>query len=42
MNFSYRRLHALLASTVSSITVIEEVAYILSMLPFGAKIAVDR
>ena len=42
MDAAYRRLHALLASAVSSITVINEIAYLLLRLPFGAKIAADR
>ena len=42
MDAAYRRLHALLASAVFSITVIDEIAYLLLRLPFGAKITADR
>ena len=42
MDAAYRRLHASLDSAVSSITVIDKIAYLLLRLPFGAKIAADR
>ena len=40
MDSAYRRLHAAIQSALSCITIIEEIAYILFRLPFGAKPAV--
>ena len=42
MDAAYRRLHTLLDSAVSSITVVNHIAYLLLRLPFGAKLAADR
>ena len=42
MDAAYRILHTSLDSEVSSITIMEDIAYLLLHLPFGEKIASDR